>query len=102
MDTVEDRVACGLAWIKENQGRGFDVTRIDVERLNVASDYDCPLAQASGRPFSDVWEDMRFSVGTYGRWAVDHGFDWSWSTDGSDVCLLNDEWRRVLTAASVA
>lgn len=101
MDTVEDRVARGLAWIKANDGHRFDLTRVDVESINVRSDEHCVLAQASGRTFSDVWEDL-LAAGIGNRWGVDHGFDWSMAEHGhDDADRLNDEWRRVLTAAQV-
>lgn len=102
----------GLAWLQEHGAEhNLDWLRINVAKVRVASDVDCPLGQASSYP-------MFFGKGSYvvtmGRlikagvipwrdrdlWAYRHGFhDWGMAGEYIPYYVLTKAWKQVLTEA---
>jgi hypothetical protein len=100
--SVADRVAAGVQWLREHQGTGFDVARVNPERVDVASVDDCVLAQAYDVEGTSHWSrygDAMVRATGLDRfdedavdWAIGHGFANRGYEDGK---ALNAEWRRV-------
>lgn len=106
-------VEAGFAWLQEHgPEHNLDWRRINVAKVRVASDVDCPLGQASSYP-------MFFGKGSYmvttGRlikagvipawrdrdlWAYRHGFhDWGMAGEYIPYYVLTKAWKQILTEA---
>lgn len=131
MDTIVERVARGLAWILDEGARyDVDISRVDLDSIDMASTVDCVLGQARGgygepdstgfrRPgygtvLTALTEDgtiaptMLFGPAERERWAYAHGFLTFYRESGNVVGLehafdvLRDAWAVAITAHRAA
>lgn len=99
-ELIKQRVAAGLAWIKENAERlNLDPRRVNLDTINIANSTDCVLAQAGGRDFITVLEDADWPD-TMTHWIRDHGFEVHFMDDVDEDDVVA-EWRRVLAVEQV-
>lgn len=106
----EDKIQAGLAWLRSPEAAQFapDLSRVDLDILDMASATYCVLGQAIqaeyGSGYSHVWDTL-YERGDGNvnpdEFMEAHGFKASWlDTNGYEI--LGQEWREVLTAERVS
>lgn len=102
LETAGARVMRGLAWLQEHGAKfGLDVTRVDLDTLDVSNGDACVLAQSlGGDRYYDYWSQYgRALVRIHGErwghedWSEDHGFI---PLSSDDQEPLNAAWRAIL------
>ena len=101
---VEERVAAGVEWLREHGAEsGLDVTKVNLDTLDIADVSVCVLAQALIPNDDNTWYSPygvalvratgldRFDEDAI-EWSYDHGFVNRGYGDGE---ALTAEWRRV-------
>ena len=84
--SVNDAVTNGVAFLDERYGRDDWLQRVDLERLDVKTQFDCVLAQVTGLPYTEALGVVGVPGGgsfNRTRWTDAHGF----SRDLSDEHL---------------
>lgn len=110
LPSVTERVAAGMAWIKELRAAGRDISldRIDLDTLDLHNNYRCVIAQATGRMYFEVMGTLT-GLGDgytltgerrlYHQFAVEHGIQCHNPNDQvpcPDVIALLDAWREAI------
>lgn len=103
----EDKIQAGLAWLRSPEAAQFapDLSRVDLDALDMVSTSQCVLGQAIVSPYGTgynyVWDTLFFeqgeSSGEVDEFMEFHGFKASW-LDFDGYRILCQEWREVLTA----
>lgn len=102
----------GFAWLREHgPEHNLDWQRINVSKVRVYSDTDCPLGQASTYPMLSGQGSYMFTMGRLIKagvmpirdkdvWAHWHGFhDWGMAGEYIPYYLLTKAWKQVLLEA---
>ena len=110
MSNTAERVALGLAWLRMQDAGLFDLSRVDLDALDMRSSSLCVIGQAWTGPQPTTWrEGFGSALDHYGfgiPWAVEHGFAHDTGDDGEycedqDSCSqcveLAQLWRTALS-----
>lgn len=99
--TDADRYAqAGFDWLRTEGPRlGFKWTRINLKELDIASTFDCALAQAANRHYSyaldAALDHERVSYENANTWAGEHGFNCRYVNSAQ----LNRAWKKAIREA---
>ena len=103
MSTTTERVALGLSWLRSQDGGLFDLSRIDLDTLDMRSSSLCVIGQAWTGPQPTLWrEGFGSALDHYGfgmSWAIQHGFAHDLSEDSGDYCEDQDSCPKCVELA---